>query len=73
MSGQEVNIEKTSILYSKNVSRSMRLKLQQLSGFRETTSLGKYLGVPITGRAPRRSDYTYLIDQVRNLNLQRGR
>jgi hypothetical protein len=32
MSGQEVNIEKTSILYSKNVSRSMRLKLQQLSG-----------------------------------------
>lgn len=27
--------------------------------------MGKYLGVSITGRAPRKSDYQYLIDQVK--------
>jgi hypothetical protein len=38
--------------------------LIQASGFRETTQLGKYLGVPVTGRAPRRADYQYIIDEV---------
>jgi hypothetical protein len=60
MSGQEASYEKTSILFSKNVSN----KLVQNSGFRETTHLGKYLGVPLTGNAPRRSDFQYIIDQV---------
>jgi hypothetical protein len=64
MSGQEVSYEKTSILFSKNVSRQIRNKLVQKSGFRETTHLGKYLGVPLTGNAPRRSDFQYIIDQV---------
>jgi hypothetical protein len=26
--------------------------------------LGKYLGVPVTGKSPRREDYQYIIDQV---------
>jgi ABC-type transporter lipoprotein component MlaA len=26
--------------------------------------LGKYLGVPVTGKAPRREDFQYIIDQV---------
>ncbi|MCI19046.1 putative ribonuclease H protein, partial [Trifolium medium] len=37
-----------------------------MSGFRETDQLGKYLGVPLTGRAPRREDFQYIIDQVQN-------
>ncbi|GAU26489.1 hypothetical protein TSUD_361220 [Trifolium subterraneum] len=64
MSGQEVSYEKTSILFSKNVSRHIRNKLVQKSGFRETNHLGKYLGVPLTGNAPRRSDFQYIINQV---------
>jgi hypothetical protein len=35
-----------------------------MSGFRETNQLGKYLGVPLTGKAPRRQDFQYIIDQV---------
>jgi hypothetical protein len=66
LSGQEVSQAKTSILFSRNVSRSMRVKLLHMSGFRETCDLGKYLGVPLTGRAPKRTDYQYLIDQVSN-------
>jgi hypothetical protein len=26
--------------------------------------LGKYLGVPLTGRAPKKADYNYIIEQV---------
>ncbi|KAI5393889.1 hypothetical protein KIW84_060840 [Lathyrus oleraceus] len=44
-----------------------------MSGFKETTSLGKYPGVPLTGNAPRRGDYQYIIDQVSSkLDLWKG-
>jgi hypothetical protein len=36
-----------------------------MSGFIEATSLGKYLGVPLIGRAVKRSDYNYVINQVK--------
>lgn len=57
ISGQQVSAEKTSILFSNNVRASLRCQLVEMSGFRETNSLGKYLGVPIIGRGPRRSDF----------------
>ncbi|CAK8563735.1 unnamed protein product [Lathyrus sativus] len=34
-------------------------------GFVETNTLGKYLGVPLTGKTPRKKDFQYLIDQVK--------
>jgi hypothetical protein len=39
--------------------------LVMMSGFTEATSLGKYLGVPLVGRALKRSDYNYVINQVK--------
>jgi hypothetical protein len=64
MSGQEVSQEKTSIFFSKNTRRQVRDKLFQRSGFRETANLRKYLGVPLIGRAPRKTDFNYIIEQV---------
>ncbi|XP_045810455.1 uncharacterized protein LOC123904892 [Trifolium pratense] len=66
LSGQQVSHEKTSIMFSKNVGHQVREELLLLSGFNVTPSLGKYLGVPLVGRAPRRSDYNYLLDQVKS-------
>jgi hypothetical protein len=66
LSGQRVSNEKTSIMFSKNVPRSVRSQLIGLSGFREAVSLGKYLGVPLTGRAPRRADFHYIIEKVQS-------
>jgi hypothetical protein len=59
-----ISIDKTSILFSKNVERSMRMKLLQISGFEEITNFGKYLGVPLIGRAPKRANFQYIIDQA---------
>ncbi|GAU10179.1 hypothetical protein TSUD_416550 [Trifolium subterraneum] len=64
MSGQEVIIEKTSIIFSRNVERSMRSRLLHIPGYKETNSFGNYLGVPLTGRVPKRADFQYMLDQV---------
>ncbi|KAK2417156.1 hypothetical protein QL285_039488 [Trifolium repens] len=61
--GQQISQEKTSIMFSKNVSTQLREELVMMSGCNETPSLGKYLGVPLVGRAPKRSDYNYFISQ----------
>jgi hypothetical protein len=37
-----------------------------MSGFRGATNLGKYLGVPLNGRAPKRVDFQYLITHMQN-------
>ncbi|GAU45807.1 hypothetical protein TSUD_87100 [Trifolium subterraneum] len=66
LSGQKVSQEKTSILFSKNVPQEVKTMLQNISGFRVTSSLGKYLGVPLTGRAPKRGDYQYIIEQLQS-------
>lgn len=66
MSRQAVSLEKTSVLFSRNVYVSMRANLTQISGFHEKRNLGKYLGVPLTGKAPTRQDYLYLVDKVLN-------
>ncbi|GAU31911.1 hypothetical protein TSUD_270960 [Trifolium subterraneum] len=70
LSGQEISHEKTSILFSKNVDRGKKTKLLQISGFHGTEEFGNYLGVPLIGRAPKRRDYQYLVDQV-SLKLSR--
>lgn len=65
MSSQMASHEKKNILFSKNVDRNCRNMLTEISGFNATTSMGKYLGVPLLGRSPRKSDFTYLINKVK--------
>lgn len=64
MSGQEVNSEKTSIIFSNNVPRVMRIKLAHTSNFKVTKQLGKYLGVFISGKALKRRDYQHVMDHI---------
>jgi hypothetical protein len=53
-------------MFSRNVRREDRNMLQQLSGFRVTATLGKYLGVPLNGKAPKRADFQYIINQLQS-------
>jgi hypothetical protein len=63
MSGQRVNYDKSSIFFSRNVPDSKRTILSGISGLKETKNLGKYLGVPALGRAPRVHDFQYLVEK----------
>ncbi|KAI5426857.1 hypothetical protein KIW84_032334 [Lathyrus oleraceus] len=60
---QQISQEKSRIFYSKNIVRSMRDMLGRMSGFGETVVLGKYLGVPLIGKANRKEEYCYVIDR----------
>lgn len=62
--GQEISREKSSILFSDNVKRSLRVKLVHLSGYRETSNFGKYLCAPLRGKNMKRLDYNYIIEQI---------
>lgn len=66
MSGQNVSIDNTSILFARGVPTNVRRSIVAQSGFRELFGLGKYLGIPLTGRSPKKADYDYLIDMVKN-------
>ena len=47
LSGQKVNMTKSKVFYSPNVSDESRESLCNVLGFRSTPNLGKYLGFPI--------------------------
>jgi hypothetical protein len=64
MSGQEVSQEKTSVIFSRNTARSVRNKLLHITGYRESSNFGKYLGVLLHGRALKKANFQYLLDQV---------
>lgn len=64
MSGQEVNEDKTNIIFSNNVSTELRHKNTQISHFKVAYSLGRYLGIPLTGKALKRHDYQYILDNM---------
>lgn len=68
MSSQQVSIKKkTSMLFTRGVSTNMHRHLVDESGFREVHSLGKYIGVPLTERAPRIIDFDYHVDMLKNI------
>jgi hypothetical protein len=60
-----VNYDKSSIFFSRNVSAAKRANLTTQSGLKETTQLGKYLGVPALGKSPRVHDFQYLVENVK--------
>jgi hypothetical protein len=65
MSGQQVNYDKSSIFFSRNVSVAKRASLTNQSGLKETTQLGKYLGIPALEKSPRVHDFQYLVENVK--------
>lgn len=66
MSRQQVYLSKTSIFFSKNVGLDDRNMMVNMSGFHESLNLGNYLGVPYLGRTPRKKDFHYLTENVKN-------
>ncbi|GKU96985.1 hypothetical protein SLEP1_g10165 [Rubroshorea leprosula] len=65
-SGQNINQEKSKILFSANVNPDIRLAICRTLGYMETPSLGKYLGFPITSRRIKKSDCNFIVDKVRS-------
>lgn len=65
--GQQVSIEKSNIMFSKNTPHHLRREIVQASGLKEVKELGMYLGVALTGQSPKVKNYLYLIEKVRSI------
>ena len=59
-----VSNEKSRILFSRNVSPSLRCTICETLNFQETLNLGKYLSVPILHGCTRKNNYQYIIDRI---------
>lgn len=64
MSGQEISQDKTSIMFSNNVSRSTQANLQHMINSRKVNTFGKYLGVPLCGTKLKGQGCQYIVDQI---------
>lgn len=62
--GQKVNVDKTIILFSKNVEGQLAQSISIESGFSKTSNLGKYLGVPLLHNRVLVSTYGYILKKI---------
>ena len=64
-SGQKVNLEKSSIVFSSNTPLEVRNEIKELMGIKATTNPGSYLGVSFLWGKKRREVLNYIVDRVR--------
>jgi hypothetical protein len=64
VSGQRINVAKTKILFSKNVSTSLANSISRNNGFKVSKDLGKYLGVPLLHQRVTKQTYSYLLESL---------
>ncbi|KAE8719829.1 hypothetical protein F3Y22_tig00109925pilonHSYRG00012 [Hibiscus syriacus] len=63
-SGQKINMQKTTIYYSKNVDLDLKNSINASFGFQEVQNLGKYLGVPLLHSQITKASYSYIVSRV---------
>ena len=64
-SGQSVSEAKTRVFFSPNVDQDTKDHLSNILGFQQTSTLGKYLGIPIKHRGGSNQDFNFVLDQVK--------
>lgn len=65
-SGQKVNYDKSSIVFSTNTPSTIKNQVQIISEMSITSDLGKYLGVPLTMQRINKNTYRETLDKVRS-------
>jgi hypothetical protein len=73
-SGQEINLSKSEVFFSRNISRAAQVDLSNLMGVRHVLGTGTYLGLPsIVGRS-KKATFAYIKDRIwRKINSWRSR
>lgn len=65
-SGQKINFNKSSVIFSNNVNSEDRKNLSTVLNICQSRKMGKYLGYPITNHHPKTLDYQYIMDRMNN-------
>lgn len=65
LSGQKVNEEKSRLIFSHNTPSQHKIQFQDLINVKESSSLGLYLGLPLSHKKPTRSSIQFVVEKVR--------
>ena len=64
--GQKVNLNKSKVFFSPNVSPTLCSEFRAVFGFESTPNLGKYLGLPIKHIGSLSQDYDFVVKRVQS-------
>ncbi|GAU45877.1 hypothetical protein TSUD_401030, partial [Trifolium subterraneum] len=73
-SGQEINLSKSEVFFSRNISKEAQEDLSRLMGVRHVLGTGTYLGLPsLVGRS-KKNTFAYIKDRIwKKINSWRSR
>ena len=63
-SGQKINMDKSSILFSKNCTSNMKIEFREILNLSQEAKSDKYLGLPVYMGRSRSKFFSYLKDRV---------
>ncbi|PNX93720.1 ribonuclease H, partial [Trifolium pratense] len=73
-SGQEINMNKSEVFFSRNTSRPAQEDLSRITGIHHVLGTGTYLGLPSMVGRSKKETFTYIKDCVwKRINSWRGR
>jgi hypothetical protein len=73
-SGQEINLTKSEVFFSRNLSLAAQEDLSRIMGVKHVLGTGTYLGLPSMVGRSKKSIFTFLKDRIWNrINSWRGR
>jgi hypothetical protein len=73
-SGQEINLSKSEVFFSRNISRAAQVDLSNLMGVRHVLGTGTYLGLPSMVGRSKKATFAYIKDRIwRKINSLRSR
>ncbi|CAN1833195.1 Putative ribonuclease H protein At1g65750 [Linum perenne] len=67
MTGQKVNHQKSSIMFSRKTPVALQDRIRSILGFHDITPFGKYLGVPSEWGRSKKEVFEFLLIRMRNL------
>jgi hypothetical protein len=73
-SGQEINLSKSEVFFSRNMSSAAQADLSSIMGVRHVMGTGNYLGLPSMVGRSKKATFSYVKDRIwRKINSWRGR
>jgi mannosylglycoprotein endo-beta-mannosidase len=64
-SGQKVNLNKSKVFFSKNITRNLAESLSDILDIEETKDLGFYLGAPMLHQRISKQSFSFLIEKMK--------
>jgi ribonuclease HI len=73
-SGQEINLAKSEVFFSRNISKEAQEDLSRIMGVRHVLGTGNYLGLPSLIGRKKKETFSYIKDRIwKRINSWRGR